>query len=87
MLKADWLIILKNYIDLEYRPMNVQGLLDEKDLRLGVAFPGKLPIDPRISELCDAGNIETYPTVEFSATTRRLVEIAPQARRLPVQPR
>ena len=86
-MKADWLIILKNYIEMEYRPINTRGLLDEKDLRLGVPFLGKLPIDPRISELCDAGNIETYPTVEFSAITRRLVEIAPEPRRSPVQPR
>jgi hypothetical protein len=61
--------------------MNVQGLLYERYLRLGVAFPGKPPVDARISELCDAGNTVVYPTVEFTAIARCLVEITPEPRR------
>jgi hypothetical protein len=40
ILEADWLIMLKDYIEMEYRPMNVQPLLDEKDLELGAEPQG-----------------------------------------------
>ena len=58
---------------------------EEMAQRLGVPFLGRLPIDPRISELCDAGNIEAYPAEGFASIARRLVEIAPEPRRSPVQ--
>ena len=60
---------------------------EEMARRLGVPFLGRLPLDPRISELCDAGNIEAYPTEAFASIARRLVEIASEPRRSPVQPR
>jgi hydrogenase maturation protease len=54
---------------------------------LGVPFLGRLPIDPHISELCDAGNIEMYPIEAFASIACRLMEIALEPRRSPVQPR
>jgi len=54
--------------------------------RLGVTLLGRLPIDPRISELCDAGNIEAYPTDAFAPIAHRLQEFAPEPHRSPVQP-
>jgi Mrp family chromosome partitioning ATPase len=59
---------------------------EEMARRLGVPFLGRLPLDPRISELCDAGNIEAYPAEAFASIARRLLEIAPEPRRSPVQP-
>ena len=55
--------------------------------RLGVPFLGRLPLDPRISELCDAGDVETYPTEAFVPIARGLKETAPEPRRSPLQPR
>ena len=43
-------------------------------------------VDACISELCDAGNIEAYPTEAFVSIARRLVESAFEPRRSPVQP-
>ena len=59
---------------------------EEMAWRLGVSFLGRLPLDPRISELCDAGNIEAYPTETFAPIARRLLEIAPEPQRSPMQP-
>jgi len=60
---------------------------EEMARRLGVPFLGRLPLDPRISELCDAGNIEAYTTEAFAPIARRLEETAPEPRRSPLQPR
>ena len=46
----------------------------------------KWQIDPRISELCDAGKVEEYPSEAFEPIARGLLEIAPEPRRSPVQP-
>ncbi len=59
---------------------------EEMAQRLKVAFLGRLPIDPRISELCDTGNIEAYPIETFAFIARNLMEIAPEPRRSPLQP-
>jgi len=59
---------------------------EEMAQRLGVTFLGRLPLDPRISELCDAGNIEAYPTEAFASIACSLMEIVPEPRRSPVQP-
>ena len=59
---------------------------EEMAQRLGVPFLGRLPLDPRISELCDAGKVEEYPSEAFEPIARRLLEIAPEPRRSPVQP-
>jgi Mrp family chromosome partitioning ATPase len=55
--------------------------------RLGMPFLGQLPLDPRIAELCDAGNVEMYPTEAFAPVVRRLQETAAAPRRSPLQPK
>jgi Mrp family chromosome partitioning ATPase len=49
--------------------------------RLGVPFLGRLPIDPEIARLCDAGRIEDYPAEAFVPIAQRLADWAPLARR------
>jgi Mrp family chromosome partitioning ATPase len=49
-------------------------------LRLGVPFLGRLPIDPEIATLCDAGQIESYPAETFIPIAQSLEERAPAAR-------
>jgi Mrp family chromosome partitioning ATPase len=49
--------------------------------RLGVPFLGRLPIDPEIARLCDAGRIEDYPAEAFMPIAQRLADWAPLARR------
>jgi Mrp family chromosome partitioning ATPase len=60
---------------------------EEMALRLGVPFLGRLPLDPRISELCDAGEVEAYPADAFAPVAQRLLEAAPQPQRSPLQPK
>ena len=48
--------------------------------RLGVAFLGRLPIDPSIAQLCDNGAVEEYEAEGFAPIAQRLMETAPQAR-------
>jgi len=55
--------------------------------QMGMPFLGRLPIDPRISELCDAGNIEEYPAEAFISVAEQVVETAPEARKPSVQPK
>lgn len=49
-------------------------------LRLGVPFLGRLPIDPDIAKLCDAGQVENYPAEAFAVIAQRLSERAPGTR-------
>lgn len=60
---------------------------EEMAKRLEVPFLGRLPLDPRISELCDAGNVEAYSTEAFVPIAQRLKETAPRPRRSPLQPK
>jgi Mrp family chromosome partitioning ATPase len=60
---------------------------EEMARRLGVPFLGRLPLDPRISELCDGGNIEEYPAEAFVPVARALAQTAPEPRRSPLQPK
>ncbi len=48
--------------------------------RLDVPFLGRLPLDPRISELCDAGRVEAYPAEVFAPIAQRLKETAPESK-------
>jgi hypothetical protein len=50
-------------------------------LRLGVAFPGRLPIDSKVARLCDAGRIEDYGSEAFTPIAEELVLGAPEMRR------
>jgi Mrp family chromosome partitioning ATPase len=49
--------------------------------RIGIPFLGRLPIDPEIARLCDAGGVEDYAAEDFSAIVTELVERTPEARR------
>jgi Mrp family chromosome partitioning ATPase len=60
---------------------------EEMARRLEVPFLGRLPLDPRISELCDAGNVEAYPTQAFAPIVQSLEETAPEPQRSPMQPK
>ncbi|MCX6028120.1 MAG: Mrp/NBP35 family ATP-binding protein [Chloroflexi bacterium] len=53
---------------------------DRMAARLGVPFLGRLPIDPRIATLCDAGQIEFYAAEAFQAIAEQVVKLAPGAR-------
>jgi Mrp family chromosome partitioning ATPase len=57
---------------------------EETAHRLGVPFLGRLPIDPQIARLCDAGDIEDYPADDFAPIAKRLMQIAPPARKVSV---
>jgi Mrp family chromosome partitioning ATPase len=48
--------------------------------QLGVPLLGRLPIDPEIARLCDAGRIEEYPAEAFLPIAERLAQWAPPAR-------
>ena len=46
---------------------------EETAQRIGVPFLGRLPIDPEIARLCDAGRIEEYPAAAFAPMAEELV--------------
>jgi Mrp family chromosome partitioning ATPase len=52
---------------------------EETAQRIGVPFLGRLPIDPEIAQLCDAGRIEDYATNTFAPIAQKLVERLPEA--------
>jgi ATP-binding protein involved in chromosome partitioning len=54
---------------------------EETAQQIGVPFLGRLPIDPEIAKLCDAGRIEDYEAEAFAPVARELVKQAPEARR------
>jgi ATP-binding protein involved in chromosome partitioning len=47
--------------------------------QLGVPFLGRLPIDPEIARLCDAGRIEDYPIDSFKPMAERVAALASPA--------
>jgi len=47
--------------------------------RIGVPFLGRLPIDPEIARLCDAGRIEDYTMDLFAPIAQELVKRTPEA--------
>jgi Mrp family chromosome partitioning ATPase len=49
-------------------------------LQLSIPFLGRLPIDPEIAKLCDAGQVERYPAEAFEPIALHLEERAPAAR-------
>jgi ATP-binding protein involved in chromosome partitioning len=48
--------------------------------QLGIPFLGRLPIDPEIARLCDAGLIEDYPIASFMPMAERVEALASPAR-------
>ena len=59
-----------------FGPSHAEGVA----LQLGVPFLGRLPIDPEIARLCDAGQVESYPAGQFAPIAQRLEKSAPAAR-------
>ncbi|MEW5717287.1 MAG: P-loop NTPase, partial [Chloroflexota bacterium] len=58
-----------------------QSHAEELALRLGTSFLGRLPIDPEIARLCDAGRIEDYTGAPFHPMAQRIVELATTLRK------
>ena len=54
---------------------------EETARRIGVPFLGRLPIDPKIARLCDAGRIEEYSATGFAPMAGDLVAGLPAAGR------
>jgi len=54
---------------------------EETARQIGVPYLGRLPIDPEIARLCDAGRIEEYTSDPFASITHELTLRAPEARR------
>jgi Mrp family chromosome partitioning ATPase len=44
---------------------------------IGIPLIGHIPLDPKLSTLCDEGTIETYHSSAFEQITDQLVELAP----------
>jgi ATP-binding protein involved in chromosome partitioning len=53
---------------------------EETARMIGIPFMGRLPIDPEIARLCDAGRVEEYPVDAFAAIAKELAERTPVAR-------
>jgi Mrp family chromosome partitioning ATPase len=47
---------------------------EEMAERIGVPFLGRLPIDPEIAALCDAGRLEDYPGDRFAPVAAELLK-------------
>lgn len=54
---------------------------EETARQVGVPFLGRIPIDPEIARLCDAGRIEEYAGEVFAPMARDLAVGLPEARR------
>ena len=52
---------------------------EETAERIGVPFMGRLPIDPEIARLCDAGRIEDYDLADFVPIAQDVARRAPEA--------
>jgi Mrp family chromosome partitioning ATPase len=52
---------------------------EETARRIGVPFLGRLPIDPEIARLCDAGRIEDYVSELFAPIAQDLARRTPEA--------
>ena len=53
---------------------------EETARMIGTPFLGRLPIDPEIAELCDAGRLEEYSAEAFVSIVKDLSERTPEAR-------
>ena len=52
---------------------------EETAQRIGTPFLGRLPIDPEIAKLCDAGRVEEYPAEAFVPIAQDLARRMPEA--------
>ena len=53
---------------------------EEVAAQIGIPFLGRLPIDPEIAELCDAGRVEEYGAEAFAPIAQDLAARVPEAR-------
>jgi hypothetical protein len=53
---------------------------EETAQMIGVPFLGRLPVDPEIARLCDAGRVEEYDVEAFVAIVKELAERTPLTR-------
>ena len=53
---------------------------EETAEQIGIPFLGRLPIDPEIAELCDAGRVDEYAADAFAPIAKGLADRAPEAR-------
>jgi Mrp family chromosome partitioning ATPase len=53
---------------------------EETARTIGVPLLGRLPIDPEIARLCDAGRVEEYPAEAFASIAKELALRTPEAR-------
>jgi ATP-binding protein involved in chromosome partitioning len=53
---------------------------EETARMIGVPFLGRLPIDPEIAKLCDAGRLEEYSAEAFASIVKDLSKRTPEAR-------
>jgi ATP-binding protein involved in chromosome partitioning len=53
---------------------------EEMAAQLGLPFLGRLPIDPKITTLCDSGQVESYSAEAFQPIADRIIELTPDAR-------
>ena len=53
---------------------------EETARTIGIPFLGRLPIDPEIARLCDAGRLEEYSAEAFASIVKDLSERTPEAR-------
>jgi Mrp family chromosome partitioning ATPase len=54
--------------------------------RRGIPFLGAMPVDPRISRLCDSGRIENYDTPLFAKIASKVVDVLKETRVQPIIP-
>ncbi len=54
---------------------------EETARRVGIPFLGRLPIDPEIAKLCDAGRVEEYSSDAFAELAADLAQRTPRAQR------
>ncbi|NIV39440.1 MAG: P-loop NTPase [Anaerolineae bacterium] len=52
---------------------------EETARTIGIPFLGRLPIDPEIAQLCDAGRLEEYSAEAFASIVKDLSERTPEA--------
>jgi Mrp family chromosome partitioning ATPase len=57
---------------------------EETAQHLGIPFLGRLPINPQIARLCDAGAIEDYPAEEFAPIVKSLMQVVEVHRHAPL---
>jgi Mrp family chromosome partitioning ATPase len=53
-------------------------------MQLGIPLLGRLPLDPELARLCDAGQIETYTSPLFEPIAQHVIEHAPQQKTAPI---